>query len=167
MVDDDVTVRMLIGIALEAQQVIEASRVQEALDIVATEAVDAAVIDHRIPDGDGLIVVRALRRSELNADIPVVVLTAGYEPERLPIALGAGADAYVGKPFEPADLETLLVRLLAATPQQRRTRRTLLRARALVGKPPGPFDELLDELVEPPAPPARGRFGRGRARRPP
>lgn len=88
------------------------------LDHVATladaeEAASAGVhgailLDRRLPDGDGLDLIRSLRRR--GASIPVIVLTARGELADRIAGLDSGADDYLAKPFA---VEELLARLRA------------------------------------------------------
>lgn len=159
--DDDMAVMVQLAIALDDVELVETSRQIEAETAVMLAHVDAAVIDRRMPDGDGLALVRALRATPASAGIPIVVLTAGYRPEDREEVLAAGADEYVGKPFEPLVLADLLRRLLATDEQKRRVRRTLQRARARAGQHPGGWDDLA-ELEAPAVVAPSGRWARRR-----
>ena len=69
---------------------------------------DAIVLDVTMPGEDGMALTRALRTT--NADLPILLLTARGEPEDQIEGFEAGADDYLGKPFEP---RVLLLRLRA------------------------------------------------------
>jgi two-component system KDP operon response regulator KdpE len=75
--------------------------IEEALDIAAVRAPDAAIIDLMLPDGDGVELCRKLR--EWSA-MPVIVLSAIGDEDAKVRALAAGADDYVTKPFGPREL---------------------------------------------------------------
>jgi two-component system KDP operon response regulator KdpE len=75
--------------------------IEEALDIAAVRAPDAAIIDLMLPDGDGVELCRKLR--EWSA-MPVIVLSAVGDEDAKVRALAAGADDYVTKPFGPREL---------------------------------------------------------------
>jgi adenylate cyclase len=75
----------------------------EALDALAKEDVDLVLLDIVMPDMDGYQVCRAIRADERLAFLPVVMITASDKQERL-AALEAGADDFVAKPFEKAEL---------------------------------------------------------------
>jgi two-component system, OmpR family, response regulator RegX3 len=80
----------------------EVEHVAYATQVVA-EATDADVVilDLGLPDGDGLEVLRELRR---NSDVPVIIATArGEETDRI-VGLELGADDYVVKPFSVREL---------------------------------------------------------------
>jgi two-component system KDP operon response regulator KdpE len=88
--------------------VVPASTASEALDAAAVQAVDAAIVDLILPDGDGVEVARKLREW---SEMPILVLSALGEEDQKVRALEAGADDYVTKPFGPREL---IARLQAA-----------------------------------------------------
>jgi class 3 adenylate cyclase len=75
----------------------------EALDMLAEEDVDLVLLDIVMPGMDGYEVCRAIRADERLAFLPVVMITASGDQERLK-ALEAGADDFVAKPFDKAEL---------------------------------------------------------------
>ena len=93
------------GIAVEVAGSIAAAR-----DRLRTPDFDAIVLDRGLPDGDGLVLVPALRGA--HQWLPILVLTARDAVEDRVEALEAGADDYVVKPFAFAEL---LARLRAMT----------------------------------------------------
>ena len=86
----------------------EASRLEEAVDLLDLHAYDLLVLDRRLPDGDGLDVCRAARKKGFVNSI--LVLTARDDPESTVEGLSEGADDYLGKPF---DLSVLAARARA------------------------------------------------------
>jgi adenylate cyclase len=75
----------------------------EALAALAEEDVDIVLLDIVMPGMDGYQVCRAIRADERLAFLPVVMITASGNQERL-AALEAGADDFVAKPFDKAEL---------------------------------------------------------------
>ena len=63
---------------------------------------DLVVLDRMMPDGDGAEACRRLRQQ--GEDIPIILLTAKDETVDRVIGLEAGADDYLGKPFDPREL---------------------------------------------------------------
>jgi DNA-binding response OmpR family regulator len=122
-VDDDVVTHMMLGMELDHVELIEAGRADDGFRLANSDDPDAVVIDLRLPDGDGLDLVRRMRHQVSTSQIPIVVLTASYDPANEAAALQAGADAYMGKPFEPREVEANLEALLLIHPSERRGRR--------------------------------------------
>jgi two-component system KDP operon response regulator KdpE len=115
IIDDEVQIRRLLRVALESAgyTVHEASSGQEGLQAVAFRRPDVLLLDLGLPDLDGQEVLRRLREW---SDVPIVVLTVRDSEHDKVAALDSGADDYVTKPFNTAEL---LARLRAA---QRRAR---------------------------------------------
>lgn len=85
-----------------------AAGVDEAVRAALGRPPDVLVVDRRLPDGDGIDVVRAVRRAGLR--VPILLLTAlGSVQERV-AGLDAGANDYLVKPF---DYDELAARLRA------------------------------------------------------
>jgi two-component system KDP operon response regulator KdpE len=89
-------------------RVLPAATAAEALDVGALHALDAAIIDLVLPDGDGIEVTRTLREW---SQMPIIVLSAIDDEDEKVRALQAGADDYVTKPFGAREL---VARLQAA-----------------------------------------------------
>ncbi|MDI1328180.1 MAG: response regulator [Brevundimonas sp.] len=97
-----------VGLTTYGWTVDVARTVQDALAALDCSSFDAVVLDLGLPDGDGLEVLRFVRRREMA--VAVLLLTArDSAPDRVE-GLDAGADDYLGKPF---DLEELAARLRA------------------------------------------------------
>jgi two-component system copper resistance phosphate regulon response regulator CusR len=86
----------------------------EALWLAENHPYDAMVLDVMMPEKDGVLVVRQLRRKGVRA--PVILLTARHELEDRVRGLDAGADDYLAKPFSMSEL---LARLRAVMRRQR------------------------------------------------
>lgn len=98
LVDDDRKLLPLLerGFRYEGFDVLPATTGREALELARTRAPDVIVLDIGMPDLDGLEVCRRLR---LEADTPIIMLTARDDVGDKVHALGLGADDYVTKPF--------------------------------------------------------------------
>jgi two-component system, OmpR family, response regulator MprA len=110
VVDDDRAVRESLRRSLEfnGYSVSLASDGAEALASIAGNIPDALVIDVMMPRLDGIETTRALRTA--GNDLPILVLTARDSVGDRVEGLDAGAEDYLGKPF---DLDELLARLRA------------------------------------------------------
>ncbi|MEN0140701.1 MAG: response regulator transcription factor [Rhodococcus sp. (in: high G+C Gram-positive bacteria)] len=102
--DDDPNVLFGVRIALETDghRVVTAADGRGALAAVAREDPDAVVLDLSMPFLDGVGVCRTLRAA--GDDVPVLMLTAHDRPTERVTGLDAGADDYLGKPFDVSEL---------------------------------------------------------------
>jgi DNA-binding response OmpR family regulator len=73
-----------------------------ATDYLRAAAYDAVILDLGLPDGDGLSLLRGLRRQ--GSAVPVLILTARDAPEDRVTGLDSGADDYLVKPFHMPEL---------------------------------------------------------------
>jgi DNA-binding response OmpR family regulator len=118
---------------LEGYDATVAGGAREALRLAAERSFDAVLLDLMLPDGDGRDVCRELRR---HSDVPILILTArGAVTDRI-VGLELGADDYIVKPFEGAEVISRL--------------RAVLRRSRRAAAPPDPavlrFGELTIDL---------------------
>lgn len=106
VVEDDQGLVELVRYNLEAEgfDVISTSDGEEALLLAEYEQPDLVLLDWMIDNISGIEVCRRLRRSESNAELPIIMLTArGEESDRVR-GLETGADDYIVKPFSPREM---------------------------------------------------------------
>jgi DNA-binding response OmpR family regulator len=139
VVDDDTFVRMLFAFDMPEVALVEACSIAEADALARLEVVDAVVVDRRLPDGDGLELIRRLRSRETTATIPMVMLTAAHDPSEEPGVLRAGADCHLAKPFSADDIR-LAIKAVEAVPSEHR--RSVRRSRAAELERDGASGEL-------------------------
>jgi two-component system KDP operon response regulator KdpE len=103
VVDDEPQIRraLILNLGVREYDVFEASTGKEALAVVAAEHPDMVLLDLGLPDMDGMMVLKALRAT---TNLPVIVLTVRDDERSRAEALEGGADDYVTKPFDMADL---------------------------------------------------------------
>ena len=107
VVDDERNMRNMLelGLAQHGFDVVSAADGVEALDRARAESFDAIVLDVMMPRIDGTSLVPMLRRI---TEAPIIMLSARKESPDQIAALTAGADDYVGKPFDLGELSARL-----------------------------------------------------------
>ncbi|MFJ5775738.1 response regulator [Streptomyces sp. NPDC093094] len=139
--DDNKVIRQLIRVNLELEglEVVTAADGAECLDVVHEVRPDVVTLDVVMPRLDGLRTAARLRADPRTRDLPVAIVS-GCTQYEVETGLDVGVDAFLAKPFEPAELVRLVRRLID---------------RGQGGEPQGPDpdpelerDEL-DELDEP------------------
>ena len=83
----------------------------EVKGLVDRERPDVVLLDHRMPDVDGLTCLKQIKRD--HPDMKVVMLSASEDPNQIREALQAGASAYIGKRINPDDLASALRQVVA------------------------------------------------------
>jgi DNA-binding response OmpR family regulator len=73
---------------------------------------DLVILDLMLPEVSGIEFLRQLRSDSKYDDLPVVVLSALIDPERIRVALEAGADRYLTKPYIANNLLTVVSEIL-------------------------------------------------------
>ena len=110
VIDDEPQIRRLLRVTLEANgyRVFDAATGQDGLVETAQRKPDVILLDLGLPDLDGLEVLKRIREW---SRAPVIILSVRDAEEEKVTALDSGADDYVTKPFNSAEL---LARLRAA-----------------------------------------------------
>ena len=117
VVDDDEVIRQLIAVnlTLEGFEVFTAVDGQDCLDRVRDVKPDVITLDVMMPRLDGWVTATQLRRNPETAGIRVVLITARAQEDDRDRGRQVGADAYLTKPFDPAEM-IRVVRELAGAP---------------------------------------------------
>jgi DNA-binding NtrC family response regulator len=119
VVDDEKLIRFTLRESLAAEGYVmhEAAEVAEAERVFEEHRIDCAILDHKLPDGDGFQLMAKFK--ELAPDVPVILMTAYSTVEKAVEAMRAGAFTYVNKPFATDEM-VLTVRNALETTQLRR-----------------------------------------------
>jgi DNA-binding NtrC family response regulator len=112
IVDDEKNMRWVLGQSLSGDgfEVAEAADGNEALAAVAAQEPDVMVLDHRMPDKDGMEVLRTLRSK--GSTFPIIMLTAHGNVALAVEAMKAGASEYLTKPFDLEELKLAIDKAL-------------------------------------------------------
>jgi DNA-binding response OmpR family regulator len=119
VVEDEPNIRDLVvlHLTLEGMTPVAVGDGNEALRLARAEPFDLIVLDLMLPGLDGVTVCRAIRREPVNADVPILMLTARREESDKVLGLDSGADDYLTKPFGVREL-VARVRALLRRPRR-------------------------------------------------
>jgi CheY-like chemotaxis protein len=117
VVDDDEVIRQLIAVnlTLEGFDVVTAVDGRDCLEKVSQVDPDVITLDVMMPRLDGWVTATQLRRNPATANIKVVLITARAQEDDRDRGRQIGVDAYLTKPFDPAEM-IRVVRELAGAP---------------------------------------------------
>ncbi|HET7711983.1 MAG TPA: response regulator [Thermoanaerobaculia bacterium] len=106
---------LLEGGELHDLEIVEAASGFEALKMLPHHRFDAILTDINMPDINGLELVSFLKNHPVYKQIPVMVISTESSDEDQRRAVALGAEEYLVKPFQPAQLQEKLGRLLKGT----------------------------------------------------
>jgi DNA-binding NtrC family response regulator len=121
VVDDEPLIRWSLNerLSQEGYTVVEAGTAKDALASFGPD-IDLALLDFRLPDSDGLRVLKLFKASE--PDVPVIMLTAVSTVETAVEAMKQGAYHYANKPFNLDELALVVQKALETTALRREVR---------------------------------------------
>jgi DNA-binding NtrC family response regulator len=121
VVDDEQLIRWSLATRLteEGYRLVEAATAAEAL-ARAREGVDLVLLDYRLPDSDGLAVLKQIK--EIDPDTLVILLTAYSSVDTAVEAMKHGAYHYANKPFNVDEIAILVEKALETTQLRREVR---------------------------------------------
>ena len=117
IVEDEAEIREMLHFSLQRADydVIEADSSEKALSILQDNVPDLLLVDWMLPGISGVELIRRLRKDDLTASTPVIMLTArGEEHDKLK-GFDNGVDDFITKPFSPKELLARIKALLRRT----------------------------------------------------
>jgi len=114
VVDDELSMREFLKILLEKEGYFAqtAANTADALAILRQSPVDLVISDIKMPGGSGLSFLEEMRATGLHA--PLILITAYASPEDAVRAMKGGAYDYITKPFNVAEIKTIIKNALAS-----------------------------------------------------
>jgi two-component system, OmpR family, KDP operon response regulator KdpE len=103
LIDDETEIRKMLKVALGAHgyELLEAQAGREGVERAALERPDLILLDMGLPDMDGVEVINAIREW---SSVPIIILSVREQESQKILALDAGANDYVTKPFHMGEL---------------------------------------------------------------
>jgi DNA-binding response OmpR family regulator len=114
LIDDSEDIRTLVGMILERDgyKVVSACNGKEGLRQLAKNRPDLVLLDIMMPEVDGWEMCQRIREI---SNVPIIMLTAKIQESDIVRGLELGADDYITKPFDPAELRARIQALLRRT----------------------------------------------------
>ena len=114
LIDDSEEIQKLVGLFLEREgyEMIRASNGKAGLRQLAMHRPDLVILDIMMPEVDGWETCRRMREV---SNVPIIMLTARSQEADIVRGLELGADDYITKPFDPAELKARIQSLLRRT----------------------------------------------------
>jgi DNA-binding response OmpR family regulator len=115
VIDDDPELLQLVRVLLVRinAETVTAESAADAAQILRTPPLpDLLILDIMLPDVSGIEFLRQLRAKATFDNLPVLILSALIDPDRIRAALDAGADRYLTKPYIANNLVTVVQEIL-------------------------------------------------------
>jgi len=115
VVDDEIDLREIVSehLQMHGARVLEAENGTQAFEIATSQRPDAIISDVRMPNGDGVELLKRLRASQF-ATPPAFVFMTGYADITSDEVAKLGAQGMIGKPFKLQELNEILKKHLLA-----------------------------------------------------
>jgi DNA-binding response OmpR family regulator len=119
IVDDEESIRDLIREVLspEGHELLLAADASQAFELLRRKSIDLAIVDRNMPGTGGIDLISLIRRNPKTAGVKVLMCTAASVTKEIDEAFAAGADDYVLKPLNFAQLVAKVAKALASPPR--------------------------------------------------
>jgi two-component system chemotaxis response regulator CheY len=118
VVDDSATFRQLLCMSLsrldgvKAADITEAVDGMDALDKMKKNDFDLVLTDIRMPNMDGLELVRQVRKDPARRDLPIIIISTKGSEDDIELGISLGANGYLSKPISMLKLRELVTSML-------------------------------------------------------
>lgn len=112
VIDDNPGILDLLSETLTEYNIIQAMSAADGLKMLKSFNIDLIITDVMMPDNDGVSLTRNIKGNKHTMHIPIIILSAKHSNSEKVKGLAAGADVYVGKPFQLSYLRAVIYRLL-------------------------------------------------------
>ncbi len=106
LVEDEAAIREMLQFSLERAgfELVLSNEVNAAKKCIQQQIPDIILLDWMLPGISGIEFAKLLRKTENTSQIPIIMITARTEEDDIILALDAGADDYITKPFSTKEL---------------------------------------------------------------
>lgn len=108
----DVIIRTIKAAGYSGENFLQASNGKEALGILKDNWVDLLVTDYNMPDMDGLELLIEMKKDDIFASVPVLIITTERREEFIEKFMEEGAAGYLKKPFKPEEIKREIINIL-------------------------------------------------------
>lgn len=114
IIEDDADIRNFAKrvLQLEGYEVLQAGTGHEGLKLARQSRVNLVLLDLRLPDDSGWVILEQIKSEPVISAVPVIVFTASIGEPQKERALGRGASDYLVKPLGAHDLKNAVARVL-------------------------------------------------------
>jgi len=105
-VDDSKVTRAVMGqlLRFHGHEVFTAAGVDEAKSLLVAEKLDMVITDYNMPGEDGLALASWVREQAKLKTLPILLVTADFDPEHTAVARASGVDHFIEKTFSPEEM---------------------------------------------------------------
>lgn len=113
--DDSPTIRKFVAVSLNMQgfEVITVNDGMEAVEKLPQSKIDLVITDLNMPNMDGYELIKAIRASDENAEIPIIILSSLSGSAEIERGMKSGANSYLVKPFDPKRIQYEVAKYLS------------------------------------------------------
>lgn len=126
--DSDIQRKILVRwLSKNGYKALEASTLNEARSQISESEIDVVLLDWELPDGSGIDLIKEILLSSPMGWLPIIMVTSHSEPDKIKLAIEAGATDYISKPAEEIELLARIYSALRIKNLQDQLRETAIR----------------------------------------
>ncbi|MGE4518479.1 MAG: response regulator [Desulfobacteraceae bacterium] len=108
----EVIIKTVKAAGYSSENFLQASNGREALVMMQDNWIDLLVTDYNMPDMDGLMLIEEMKKDDVFASVPVLIITTERRDELIELFMEKGAAGYLKKPFKPEEIRQKIVEIL-------------------------------------------------------
>jgi two-component system chemotaxis response regulator CheY len=108
----EVIIKTVKAAGYSSENFLQASNGREALVMMQDNWIDLLVTDYNMPDMDGLMLIEEMKKDDVFASVPVLIITTERRDELIELFMEKGEAGYLKKPFKPEEIRQKIVEIL-------------------------------------------------------